>query len=156
MKIQSINQNNYQNRNIGFKSTFHAVAHMPCLKTCGGICSNGTKAAKTFTAQRAERQIKEPGGLIPFLREDGIEIFAVDKQTDPKLSSIAEKIRKAEENQTEINLTKAELAEIEKVASTSEPHEIVMTREDLNLTLVELYQSSHAPFRVCEFHALSI
>lgn len=156
MRIQNINQNNYQNRNIGFKSTLHAVTHVPCLKTCGGICSNGAKAAKTFTAQRAERQVKEFGGCIPFYREDGIEIFAVDKQTDPKLSSIAEKIRKAEENQTEINLTEAELAEIEKVASKSEPQEIVMTREDLNLTLVNLYNSSHAPFRVCEYHALSI
>lgn len=154
MRIQSINQSNYQHRNVGFKSTYHAIVHLPCSRVCSGYCGDVILVAGKSAVKKANPSIQQHGGSMFFYKEKGdVSIFVVDESTDPTLAELAKRMRDSS-CQPPHEFSEEELLALEKVEDATIPEEIVLTRDDINLGIAQLYNSPKAPAQVCRFSTM--
>lgn len=84
MRVQNISQNNYQNRNVGFKAHVHGVIDATCH--CGKLTAycEGAVAAILESKAVQEGLIKAENCALPFVvtKKDGIHVLFPDMAED--------------------------------------------------------------------------
>lgn len=92
MRIQSINQNNYQNRNVGFKMNYCIKSQMlkcPKIEMCPTVASK-LKTEISRLVKIAREKAGKGNGAIAYSDEETIATFILDAQTYAKVEKANE------------------------------------------------------------------
>lgn len=90
MRIQSINQNNYQNRNVGFKMNYCIKSPMlncPKIEMCPQVASK-LKTEILRLVKIAQEKAGKGNGAIAYADEETIATFILDAQTYAKVEKL--------------------------------------------------------------------
>lgn len=81
MKIQSINQNNYQNRNIGFNADVNGVLHLkyPCRQVCAKVRDTAIQRLLLLAEAKGEKIDLNDYTVLPQQTGSTLRLFLFDK-----------------------------------------------------------------------------
>lgn len=147
MRVQNVNSNNYQNKNIGFKSSVNVSIHIPSHKFAGEICDDVVTVACNHVSARVTPLIHELKGKLVSQKGNSLSIIYVDKRTDPALVKLIDMLEGTGNDSAEIKMSDELALGLEKVKDPegAEQLEIVLTQDDVNLGLDALYASNAKP-----------
>lgn len=147
MKVQNVNFNNYQNKNIGFKASVNVSVHIPSHKLAGEICDDVVTVACNHVSARVNPLINKLKGKLVSQKGNSLTILYVDKTTDPDLAKIIDAWEGCGNDSAEVQISDELAAGLERVRSPkgAEQLEVVLTEDDVNLGLERLYKSDVTP-----------
>lgn len=151
MRIQNINQNNYENRNIGFNSTHKITVHIPHCKACTELCGDVYMAARKRALEKALPSIQEICGCLNFQRGQEVTFLIADKKTNPEMVGVIERL--CDDSEQTVEQLEKDMLEIERVKGAQETvkTDIILTRDDVNLELEKINEfSDEDTIPVCE------
>lgn len=144
MRIQSISQNNYQKRNIGFESA-RVKVNIPRVKEFGEMHDDIISIACAKAFERVKETISQYGGKLVQVKGTELDIFIIDKATHPSLGRVIDLLNEIPDHDVAYSLSKNLTAGLHGLIAETQPTEMVLIKADVEFALEELYSSNAEP-----------